>query len=98
MCSPVLPRAQNEKNVVPTEVKVALIDDLSATGLPVIEATSFVSAKWVPQVRALPLPLLRARASTLVCTPECACVCSLLACVWPLHACVRARCLVACAG
>ena len=31
-------------------IKIALIDRLSATGLPVVEATSFVSAKWVPQM------------------------------------------------
>lgn len=42
---------QNEKKVVKTEDKVKLIDLLSAAGLPAIEATSFVSPKWVPQVR-----------------------------------------------
>lgn len=41
---------QNEKEIVPAEVKIALIDRLSATGLKAIEATSFVSAKWVPQM------------------------------------------------
>ncbi len=41
---------QNEPRTVPTEVKIALIDRLSATGLTVIEATSFVSPKWVPQL------------------------------------------------
>ncbi|KAL7383369.1 hypothetical protein ABVT39_009406 [Epinephelus coioides] len=41
---------QNEKEIVPTEVKIQLIDMLSGTGLPVIEATSFVSSKWVPQM------------------------------------------------
>jgi len=41
---------QNEKKIVPTEVKVALIDRLAAAGLKKIEATSFVSAKWVPQM------------------------------------------------
>ncbi|TCO79281.1 hydroxymethylglutaryl-CoA lyase [Plasticicumulans lactativorans] len=41
---------QNEPALVPTTVKVALIDRLSATGLPVIEAASFVSPKWVPQM------------------------------------------------
>nr|XP_051712661.1 hydroxymethylglutaryl-CoA lyase, mitochondrial isoform X2 [Oryctolagus cuniculus] len=43
---------QNEKNIVPTAVKIKLIDMLSEAGLPVIEATSFVSPKWVPQVAA----------------------------------------------
>uniref|UniRef100_A0A8D0BRJ5 hydroxymethylglutaryl-CoA lyase n=1 Tax=Salvator merianae TaxID=96440 RepID=A0A8D0BRJ5_SALMN len=41
---------QNEKAVVPTDVKIELIDRLSRTGLPVIEVTSFVSSKWVPQM------------------------------------------------
>uniref|UniRef100_A0A8C7XY24 hydroxymethylglutaryl-CoA lyase n=1 Tax=Oryzias sinensis TaxID=183150 RepID=A0A8C7XY24_9TELE len=41
---------QNEKEVVPTKVKIQLIDMLSGTGLSVIEATSFVSSKWVPQM------------------------------------------------
>ncbi len=41
---------QNEKATVPTEVKVGLIDRLTDAGLPAIEATSFVSPKWVPQM------------------------------------------------
>ncbi|KAK6474330.1 hydroxymethylglutaryl-CoA lyase [Huso huso] len=41
---------QNEKTLVPAEVKIQLIDMLSEAGLPVIEATSFVSPKWVPQM------------------------------------------------
>ncbi len=41
---------QNEKTIVPTAIKVELIDRLSATGLSTIEATSFVSPKWVPQL------------------------------------------------
>ncbi|MFO1307776.1 MAG: hydroxymethylglutaryl-CoA lyase [Burkholderiales bacterium] len=41
---------QNEKGVVPTDVKVALIEALGDAGLPSIEATSFVSPKWVPQM------------------------------------------------
>ena len=41
---------QNEKTIVPTAAKVELIDRLSATGLQTIEATSFVSPKWVPQL------------------------------------------------
>lgn len=41
---------QNESNAVPTEIKIAVIDALSAAGLPVIEATSFVSPKAVPQL------------------------------------------------
>jgi hydroxymethylglutaryl-CoA lyase len=41
---------QNEKTIVPTPIKIELIDRLSGTGLQTIEATSFVSPKWVPQL------------------------------------------------
>ncbi len=41
---------QNEKTPVETSIKVGLIDRLTQAGLPVIEATSFVSPKWVPQL------------------------------------------------
>jgi len=41
---------QNERTIVPTAAKIELIDRLSATGLRSIEATSFVSPKWVPQL------------------------------------------------
>jgi hydroxymethylglutaryl-CoA lyase len=41
---------QNEKAIVATADKIELIDRLSATGLRVVEATSFVSPKWVPQL------------------------------------------------
>ena len=41
---------QNEKHIVATADKVELINRLSATGLRSIEATSFVSPKWVPQL------------------------------------------------
>ena len=41
---------QNEKTLVPTPAKIELIDRLTATGLSTIEATSFVSPKWVPQL------------------------------------------------
>jgi hydroxymethylglutaryl-CoA lyase len=41
---------QNEQALVPTEVKVGLIDRLTGAGLGTIEATSFVSPKWVPQM------------------------------------------------
>ncbi|GLT28009.1 hypothetical protein SLA2020_029680 [Shorea laevis] len=41
---------QNEKAIVPTTVKVKLIKMLVSSGLPVVEATSFVSPKWVPQL------------------------------------------------
>ncbi|HEY7687970.1 MAG TPA: hydroxymethylglutaryl-CoA lyase [Dongiaceae bacterium] len=41
---------QNEPKTVPAAVKVALIDRLGAAGLKAIEAGSFVSPKWVPQM------------------------------------------------
>jgi hydroxymethylglutaryl-CoA lyase len=41
---------QNEAATVPTAVKIALIDRLAAAGLRTIEAGSFVSPKWVPQM------------------------------------------------
>jgi hydroxymethylglutaryl-CoA lyase len=41
---------QAEKTVVPLEVKLEFIDRLGEAGLAVIEATSFVSARWVPQL------------------------------------------------
>ena len=41
---------QNESAVVPTAAKVALIERLAAAGLPVVEATSFVSPQAVPQL------------------------------------------------
>jgi hydroxymethylglutaryl-CoA lyase len=41
---------QNEKAIIAAADKIALIDRLSGTGLRCIEATSFVSPKWVPQL------------------------------------------------
>jgi hydroxymethylglutaryl-CoA lyase len=41
---------QAEKAVVPLHVKLELIDRLGAAGLKIIEATSFVSPRWVPQL------------------------------------------------
>jgi len=41
---------QNEKVLVPADIKVELIRRLAAAGLQSIEATSFVSPKWVPQM------------------------------------------------
>ncbi|KAJ1810630.1 3-hydroxymethyl-3-methylglutaryl-CoA lyase, partial [Coemansia sp. RSA 2523] len=37
---------QNEKQIIPTDVKVALINRLADAGLSVVETTSFVSPKW----------------------------------------------------
>ncbi|MFE4861759.1 hydroxymethylglutaryl-CoA lyase [Streptomyces sp. NPDC056670] len=41
---------QNEKSVVPTEIKAEFVHRLAAAGLTTIEATSFVHPKWVPQL------------------------------------------------
>jgi hydroxymethylglutaryl-CoA lyase len=41
---------QNESQLVPTEIKVELINRLSRSGLKAVESTSFVSPKWVPQM------------------------------------------------
>lgn len=41
---------QNEKQTVPTATKLELIRRLAAAGLRDIEATAFVSPKWVPQM------------------------------------------------
>jgi hydroxymethylglutaryl-CoA lyase len=63
---------QNEQAVVPLDTKARFIRRLVAAGLPVVEATSFVHPKWVPQLAdagelvdvlaqeeyAVPLPVL----------------------------------------
>ena len=41
---------QNEKLFVPTDVKVELVNRLADAGFPNVEATSFVSPKWTPQM------------------------------------------------
>ncbi|HUQ24326.1 MAG TPA: hydroxymethylglutaryl-CoA lyase [Burkholderiales bacterium] len=41
---------QNEPREVPTAVKIELIERLAEAGLPAVEATAFVSPKWVPQM------------------------------------------------
>ena len=41
---------QNESARIPTAIKIQFVDQLSAAGFPEIEVTSFVSAKWVPQL------------------------------------------------
>jgi hydroxymethylglutaryl-CoA lyase len=41
---------QNEKDIIPAGIKVALVDRLTAAGFINIEAASFVSPKWVPQM------------------------------------------------
>ena len=42
---------QNETVFIPTKIKLQFIEALAASGLSAIEATSFVSPKWVPQMQ-----------------------------------------------
>lgn len=46
---------QNESTPISIEDRVSLVNRLGATGLQVIESGSFVSPKWVPQVRLRPV-------------------------------------------
>lgn len=48
---------QNEKMAIPLATKLELIERLAKSGLSTIEAGSFVSPKWVPQVWTLPAAL-----------------------------------------
>lgn len=41
---------QNEKEIIPTEIKIAFVNALSRTGVSEIEASSFVSPKKIPQL------------------------------------------------
>ena len=41
---------QNEQSTVPTEVKAEFVRRLAAAGSPIVEATSFVHPRWVPQL------------------------------------------------
>lgn len=42
---------QNEKNLIPTEEKIKFIKKLKEAGIKEMELTSFVSPKWVPQMK-----------------------------------------------
>jgi hydroxymethylglutaryl-CoA lyase len=41
---------QNESTVLPVEVKLEFLDRMADAGLRILEATSFVSPKWIPQL------------------------------------------------
>ena len=41
---------QNEAQILPAQTKIALIERLAEAGLSVVEAGSFVSPKWIPQM------------------------------------------------
>jgi hydroxymethylglutaryl-CoA lyase len=41
---------QNEQTIVPTQIKIELIERLADCGYDTVEATSFVSPKWIPQL------------------------------------------------
>lgn len=57
---------QSEKQIVPAAVKIELIERLADAGLPAVEATAFVSPKWVPQMadNAVVLTGIRRRPGT----------------------------------
>ncbi|MEF8749710.1 MAG: hydroxymethylglutaryl-CoA lyase [Candidatus Accumulibacter propinquus] len=69
---------QNERQLVPAAIKIELIERLAAAGLSAIEATSFVSSKWVPQMAdnaevlraVLASPRRRSQVSYPVLTPN----------------------------
>ncbi|MBB3062638.1 hydroxymethylglutaryl-CoA lyase [Microbulbifer rhizosphaerae] len=58
---------QNEKREISIDTRIALIDKLSDSGLQFIEAGSFVSPKWVPQMAASEEVLAGIRRATGVC-------------------------------
>ncbi len=60
---------QNEKGSVPTEVKVELVNRLADAGLQAIEAGSFVSPKWVPQMADSAQVMARIKRKTGVAYP-----------------------------
>jgi hydroxymethylglutaryl-CoA lyase len=60
---------QNEPAAVPVDVKVALIESLADAGLKTIEAGSFVSPKWVPQMAGTAEVLARIRRAAGVSYP-----------------------------
>lgn len=57
---------QNEKAVTSPLIKAELIDRLAALGLTAVEAGSFVSPKWVPQVCSDQLSALRSAKRALI--------------------------------
>lgn len=60
---------QNEKKIISTDIKIDFINRLSDTGLSVIETTSFVSAKWIPQLADHQEVFTRIRKKKSVCYP-----------------------------
>ncbi len=57
---------QNEKEIVPTDTKIKLVNLLSKSGLKVVETTSFVSPKWVPQVSIIIMNTIALRIKSLL--------------------------------
>lgn len=55
---------QNEKNILSTQLRVELIERLAKAGIQKIEAGSFVSPKWVPQMAGTDLVLDKLNASS----------------------------------
>ena len=60
---------QNEPGELPTAVKVELIERLADAGLPAVEATAFVSPKWIPQMADHTEVMERIRRKPGVCYP-----------------------------
>src|SRR5918999_4694326 len=60
---------QNEPAEVPTAIKVELIERLADAGLPAVEATAFVSPKWIPQMADHTEVMERIRRKPGVCYP-----------------------------
>ena len=65
---------QNEKRMIPTSDKVALVDALSAAGFKRIEVASFVSPKWVPQMADSAEVLAGIARFVYAVSPRCVCV------------------------
>jgi hydroxymethylglutaryl-CoA lyase len=63
---------QNDKSLVPTEVKIQFIHELKAAGIREMELTSFVSPKWVPQMQDATeiVNAIRDTARNIVLTPN----------------------------
>ena len=64
---------QNEASMVSVDTKIALIEALADAGLTSIEAGSFVSPIWVPQMAGTPEVLARIRGAGRACAIPCWC-------------------------
>jgi hydroxymethylglutaryl-CoA lyase len=60
---------QNESTVLPVEVKLEFLDRMADAGLRILEATSFVSPKWIPQLADAEALLAELKMRDGVCYP-----------------------------